>query len=603
MKLIRKTGRCTHSCEEWRSEASAAFEQCSAYMDALNVDKSLYQVALDASRAPSLPHEAAALASAFKAEFEKDGAHLPVSVRSGLAAIRANIRELEVQMTAPSSEFSPVAIARGGEDIKRALCDLGPYGALCWQSPGALWATTEEAAAAVERRASAIEARREAKRALSLNSARRREIAEALASSRASLAEALGASSYAALTLGGPPVSLARDEATVATFIRKAATKLMPRAQSEATMLARAIGTDRLEPSDLDYARSRVLVEQDIPLFEMSGCVQLLIDVAAELGVEARLAVGLSPHETWHAAVSRLDLLDEQRQPIGFVYLDLHARPGKVTGAACFTVRGGCLVDKGDAHDVMATEFFVAEQPQTWGLEQALTRRQLAVVALVCSFVGDRLTYTDLETLLHEFGHALHSLLSNTSSQHLSGTRGATDVVELASTLLEQYAWHPLATGLVTQHYDADQLPRRAKTATAALDALHNLALAAFDQRLHGNREFVDGRDEGCFLEPALRLASSIFDAADHSDFLKLTHLATAPATYYVRALAPVDHAATDGKFVQAYPYDRALAHLVGNFDNDTTRLRLRYFFVLLVLPWDDEPCGVLAAAFSPPGL
>lgn len=539
MKLMRKTGRCTHSCEEWRSEASAAFEQCSAYMDALNVDKHLYHVALDASRAPSLPSEAAALASAFKAEFEKDGAHLPVSVRSGLAAIRAHIRELEVQITAPSSEFSPVAIARGHEDVKRALCDLGPYSALCWQSPGTLWATTEEAATAVERRVSAPAARREAKRALSANSTRRREIAEALASSRNSLAEALGASSYAALTLGGPPLSLARDEATVATFIRKAATKMMPRARSEATMLARAIGIDHLEPSDLDYARSRVFVDQETPLFDISSCVQFLIHVAAELGLEARPAVDLSPHEIWHATVSRLDLLDEQHQPIGFVYLDLNARPGKVTGAACFTVRGGCLVEKGDAHDIAATEFFVAEQSHAWGLEQALTIRQLAVVALVCSFVGDRLTHAELETLLHEFGHALHSLLSNTSSQHLSGTRGATDVVEIASTLLEQYAWHPLANGLLAKQSDADHLPRRAKTATAALDTLHTLALAAFDQRLHGNREFVSRHDEGHFFEPALRIASSIFDAADHSDFLKLTHLATAPATYYVRALRP----------------------------------------------------------------
>ena len=73
---------------------------------------------------------------------------------------------------------------------------------------------------------------------------------------------------------------------------------------------------------------------------------------------------------------------------------------------------------------------------------------QLPVVALSFNFIQpsntgllynkiSNLSLSDIETLHHEWGHALHSLLSRTTFQHLSGTRGATDFVEVQD--LEYY--------------------------------------------------------------------------------------------------------------------------------------------------------------------
>jgi intermediate peptidase len=64
------------------------------------------------------------------------------------------------------------------------------------------------------------------------------------------------------------------------------------------------------------------------------------------------------------------------------------------------------------------------------------------IVALVCNFSSSskimaRLNHWDVETLFHEFGHALHSLLSRTEYQHFSGTRVALDVAETPSNLFE----------------------------------------------------------------------------------------------------------------------------------------------------------------------
>lgn len=108
-------------------------------------------------------------------------------------------------------------------------------------------------------------------------------------------------------------------------------------------------------------------------------------------------------------------------EPLGFIYFDLYTRPNKFTGAAHFTVRCGCSnywqgAGGGVQHD-----------------DCPLPEPQLPVVALVFNFArGANLSIQALETFYHEVGHALHSLLSRTKFQHLSGTRGSTDFVEVS---------------------------------------------------------------------------------------------------------------------------------------------------------------------------
>merc|ERR1712176_352699 len=94
---------------------------------------------------------------------------------------------------------------------------------------------------------------------------------------------------------------------------------------------------------------------------------------------------------------------------IGIMYLDLHPREGKYRHAAHFTIRCGCE-DNGSY--------------------------QYPIIAIVCNFSSPRndmdatlISVTEVETLFHEFGHALHSLLSRTTFQHLSGTRTALDFI------------------------------------------------------------------------------------------------------------------------------------------------------------------------------
>jgi Zn-dependent oligopeptidase len=105
-------------------------------------------------------------------------------------------------------------------------------------------------------------------------------------------------------------------------------------------------------------------------------------------------------------------------------------RPVKFPGAAHFYLRCGCsnTTKKPEVSSSSASNRI-----------HSVDEYQLPVVALSFNFSPppsfsnkiQLLSLDEIETLHHEWGHALHSLLSRTTFQHLSGTRGATDFVEV----------------------------------------------------------------------------------------------------------------------------------------------------------------------------
>ncbi|CAI9264983.1 unnamed protein product [Lactuca saligna] len=102
----------------------------------------------------------------------------------------------------------------------------------------------------------------------------------------------------------------------------------------------------------------------------------------------------LAPGESWHPYIIKMALHHPDEGDLGYIYLDLNCRQGKYPGCAHFAIRGGRAVSK--------------------------TEYQLPVIAVVYNFSKPhnssivRLNHSDVDTLFHEFGHALHSLLSQT---------------------------------------------------------------------------------------------------------------------------------------------------------------------------------------------
>jgi thimet oligopeptidase len=126
----------------------------------------------------------------------------------------------------------------------------------------------------------------------------------------------------------------------------------------------------------------------------------------------------------WHDDVMALDVLDEASgRPIGGIYLDLYPREGKYKHAAAWPVRG---------------------------VSRKESRTPLSV--LVTNFDRGGLTHDELETLLHEFGHVLHGVLSHTEYNQHSGTSVERDFVEAPSQMYEEWASRIESLSLLRDH-------------------------------------------------------------------------------------------------------------------------------------------------------
>jgi intermediate peptidase len=174
----------------------------------------------------------------------------------------------------------------------------------------------------------------------------------------------------------------------------------------------------------------------------LEACIDGLRLISRELfGLELEQSP-LGPYEGWlNVPVKDTPQQDARLQKyvvrdaktgtvVGTVYLDLYARDSKFPGSAQFTVQCGCV----------RTHISAAANVGTAG--GLVQHTQLPIVALVFHFKPPStpvdcarhtlLSLQEVETLHHEWGHALHSLLSKTRFQHLSGTRGGTDFVEVS---------------------------------------------------------------------------------------------------------------------------------------------------------------------------
>lgn len=184
-----------------------------------------------------------------------------------------------------------------------------------------------------------------------------------------------------------------------------------------------------------------------------------------------------APGETWIADVRRLDVMHETEGHVAVLYCDLFARESKAPNPAHFTLRCSRRIQdselsqqsdpNGYSDDGMAT----ARSPLTGDLYQ------LPTIALICDFphpssstTPTLLTFRDVQTLFHEMGHAIHSILGRTSLQVVSGTRCVADIAELPSVLMEYFAADLSVLSLFARHWETDApLPYEMVEETRAL--------------------------------------------------------------------------------------------------------------------------------------
>ena len=276
----------------------------------------------------------------------------------------------------------------------------------------------------------------------------------------------------------------------------------------------------------------------------------------------------VSVGETWNDDVRRLDVMDEQDGHIAVLYCDLFAREGKNPHPAHFTLRCSRHISDDELVEVMATDQADqadraedAEEAVTDGMASTRTSTghlyQLPTIALICDFTRPQassyptlLSLREMQTLFHEMGHALHSVLGRTAMQNVSGTRCATDFAELPSVLMEHFATDRDVLALFARHWQTDEpLPYEAVQASLTLDRLFEggeiegqLILAMVDQRYHSSMAAHADFDSSAVYHDLQKLYATIHEPAQSTWQGMFAHLFGYGATYY------------------AYLFDRAIA-------------------------------------------
>jgi len=141
--------------------------------------------------------------------------------------------------------------------------------------------------------------------------------------------------------------------------------------------------------------------------------------------------------DKYHEDVEIYEVFDENDKHLALFYTDFFPRKGKRAGAWMTEFRGESNVQGN------------SKRPH---------------ISIVCNFTKPTrnqpslLTFHEVTTLFHEFGHALHGMLANTVYESLSGTNVYYDFVELPSQFMENFCYEPEALELFAKHYETGKI-------------------------------------------------------------------------------------------------------------------------------------------------
>lgn len=239
---------------------------------------------------------------------------------------------------------------------------------------------------------------------------------------------------------------MAQNPETVKRFLTDLLEKAKPAARREfadLTAFAKELdGIDRLEKWDGAYYSEKLKQklfdfddEQLKPYFKLENIQQGAFKVAEKLfGLTFKEVFNI---DKYHEDVQTFEVLDFEGNLVSIFYSDFFPRKGKRNGAWMTSFKPQYIKDGKN------------ERPH---------------VSIVCNFTKPTetrpslLTFNEVTTLFHEFGHALHGMLANTTYPSLSGTSVYWDFVELPSQIMENWCYQPEALAIFARHYQTGEV-------------------------------------------------------------------------------------------------------------------------------------------------
>tara|TARA_R110000823_G_scaffold266883_1_gene386671 strand:+ start:76635 stop:78659 length:2025 start_codon:yes stop_codon:yes gene_type:complete len=305
------------------------------------------------------------------------------------------------------------------------------------------------------------------------------EIVLQIANLRYQRAQLLGYDSHAHFVL---EERMAETPEKVNSFLDELLQKAKPAAQKEfaelETFVKELDGIDQLQKWDgayyaekLKQKRFNLNDEKLKPYFELKNVINGVFTVAKKL-------YGLSFEEVnnidkYHPEVKTYRVTDADDALVAIFYADFHPRAGKRNGA-WMTIYKQQEIKNGNN-----------ERPH---------------ISIVCNFTKPTaskpslLTFNEVTTLFHEFGHALHGMLANTTYASLSGANVYWDFVELPSQILENWCYEKETLELFATHYKTGEVipmeyVKKIKESAAfheGMKTLRQLSFGMLDMAWHG---------------------------------------------------------------------------------------------------------------------
>lgn len=194
---------------------------------------------------------------------------------------------------------------------------------------------------------------------------------------------------------------------------------------------------DKVQPYDWRFYTEKIrkerfdLDEQELkPYFSLENVTKGVFQVTENLyGLKFKQ---LNNVPTYHPDATVWEVTEANGTHVGVLYMDFHPRASKRGGAWMTSYRN----------------------------QQTVNGERVApVISIVCNFTKPTadapalLTFDEVSTYFHEFGHALHGLLSNVTYKSLAGTSVSRDFVELPSQIMENWASEPEVLKMYAKHY------------------------------------------------------------------------------------------------------------------------------------------------------
>jgi peptidyl-dipeptidase Dcp len=312
---------------------------------------------------------------------------------------------------------------------------------------------------------------------------------------------------------------MAQNPDKVISFLNDLLEKAKPAANKEfeeLTAFAKELdGIDHLEKWDSSYYSEKLkqklfnLDDEKLkPYFQLSTVLNGAFTIAGKL-------FGLTFTEVfdidkYHKDVVTYEVTDEKNELVAIFYADFFPRKGKRNGAWMTSYKSQSIRNGKN------------DRPH---------------ISNVCNFTPPTatkpslLTFNEVTTLFHEFGHGLHGMLANTVYPSLSGTSVYWDFVELPSQIFENWCYEPEALALFAIHYETGEIIpqeyvekiKESASFQEGMATMRQLSFGLLDMTYHGKPQTIE--DVKAFEEKAFENTKLYPDVAENCMSTSFSHI------------------------------------------------------------------------------